>query len=405
MQELEWINAQHSHMISLVERWANINTGSDNFEGITNFRKEIQSDFTVLGGEAEVIPLPSRKTINLQGASIESPVPAALRLMKRREAPIQLFFGGHMDTVFTLSSPFQKTSRLSNNTLRGPGVTDMKGGLAILLKGLEAFERSRFASSIGWEIVLNPDEEVGSVSSDHLFVEGAKRNDLGIIFEPAFSDGAFVHERKGSANYTIITRGRASHVGRDFHQGKNAIFAMSEIIKKLEALNDNPHHTTVNVGYIHGGGPVNIVPDFALCRLNIRMRSMEHLEAVQMKLADIVASCQQREGISATLHKDYSCPPKPFDSKTQSFFESYKLCAAELNIPFKCRESGGVCDGNRLSAAGLATLDSAGAIGGNIHTEEEYLNLDSLTERARLLTLFLIKLATGEIPVAKEKMP
>jgi len=405
MEQLTWINNQHQAMVSLIEKWADINSGSENIQGLNSLLRIMQKDFAILGGEAEVISLPPHKVIDLQGAVAEVPSASALRLMKRRHAPIQIFFGGHIDTVFGPASPFQKTTRLNGNTLRGPGVTDMKGGLAILLKGLEAFERSPLASVIGWEIVLNPDEEIGSVSSGHLFVEGAKRNHLGIIFEPAFSDGAFVNSRKGSANYTVTVRGKASHAGRDFHHGKNAIYALADFIQAVEALNDNPHRTTVNVGYVKGGGPVNIVPDFALCRLNIRVASAEQFASLHSQLDGIVHACQQRDGISISLNMDNACPPKPFDDKTKPLFEAYKLCAEELGIPFTCRESGGVCDGSRLAAAGLPTLDTAGAIGGSIHTEEEYLNLDSLTERARLLTLFLIKLATGDVSITRKDIP
>lgn len=401
---LEWILSQHQTMIALVEKWANINTGSDNILGINALRQVLEQDFAILGGQAEVLSLPPRQTIDTQGTVIKTPAATALRIRKRREAPIQIFFGGHMDTVFSPSSPFQHTSRLDESTLRGPGVTDLKGGLAILLKGLEAFERSPYASQIGWEIVLNPDEEIGSPSSDHLFIEGAKRNHLGILVEPAYPDGAFVSARKGSANFTITAKGRASHAGRDFHTGKSAIYAIADAIQQAEDLNDNAHQITVNVGFVQGGGPVNIVPDFALCRLNVRTATQEQFALIRNKLQKIVSSCQERDGIQTTLIEQYTCPPKPFDPQTQSLFKAYETCAHELKIPFITRESGGVCDGNRLAAQGLPTLDTAGAIGGNIHTEEEYLNLNSLTERARLLMLFLIRLAVGDLKILKEKI-
>lgn len=396
-QALEWIVSQHSIMIALLEKWANMNTGSDNISGINAFRQVIEKDFAILGGTAEVLPLPPRHLINSQGVTVDVSAAAALRITKRREAPIQIFLGGHMDTVFSPSSPFQHTSRLNENTLQGPGVADMKGGLVILLKGLEAFERSPFASQIGWEILLNPDEEIGSLSSDHLFIEGAQRNHLGLIFEPAYSDGAFVSARKGSANFVITAKGQASHAGRDFHAGKSAIYALADAIQQIENLNDNTHKTTVNVGFIQGGGPVNIVPDFALCRLNVRLSSQERFSFIRHELESIIASCQKRDGIEMALIEQYSCPPKPFNEETQVLFKAYQTCAVELNIPFHLRESGGVCDGNRLAAQGLPTLDTAGAIGGNIHTEMEYVNLNSLTERAQLLTLFLIRLATRHV--------
>lgn len=393
---LAWIKSEHLNMVSLVEKWANINSGSNNIEGLCALCQILQEDFSILGGFAEVIPLPPRKQLSPQGFFTEVPAAPALRITKRPEAPVQIFFGGHMDTVFSPSSPFQQTTRVDANTLKGPGVADLKGGLAILLKGLEAFEKFPDAASIGWEIVLNPDEEIGSPSSDNLFIEGAKRNDFGIIFEPSYPDGAFVHKRKGSSNFAVIAKGYASHAGRDFHRGKSAIYAIADFITQIESLNDNFQGITVNVGEIRGGGPVNIVPDFALCRFNVRMTTSEQLSFIQNQLQKIIDLCHKRDGITLTLIQEYVCPPKQFDAKTEAFFKAYQGCAMELGLPFQLRESGGVCDGNRLASAGLPTLDTAGAVGGNMHTVEEYINLNSLVERAQLLALFLMKLSQGK---------
>jgi glutamate carboxypeptidase len=97
------------------------------------------------------------------------------------------------------------------------------------------------------------------------------------------------------------------------------------------------------------------------------------------------------------INEDQLRMPKPFDPKTQKVFEDIRACGQMLGIKTQWREGGGVCDGNNLSAAGLPTIDSIGVIGGNIHTSEEYILIDSLYERARLVTLYLIRLAIGDI--------
>ncbi len=402
-KNLQWIETQYEAMISLVEKWANINSNSDNLTGLATMLSTLKEDFNFLQGDSSVISLGPRYIIGKQSQGIKKPVGQVLSIRKRPKAPVQIFLGGHMDTVYSVSSPFQQTSRLNQNTLRGPGVTDMKGGLAIMLKSLETLERSPYASRVGWEIFINSDEEIGSPSSCHLLQQAAKKYHIGLIFEPSFADGSFVSGRKGSATYTIVARGKAAHAGRDFSAGRNAIDAIAYIIRELEEL-DRHQDTTINVGYIEGGGPVNIVPDLAICRLNIRAVSIEEMEVTQARMNQVIDQCRQRDGIQVEIIEEYSRPPKPFDVKTQALFQQYQSCAEQLGIPFHTRESGGVCDGNILSAAGLPTLDSVGAVGGGIHTEEEYLFLPSLVERTQLAAFFLLMLAT-RAPISAKEAP
>jgi glutamate carboxypeptidase len=394
---LKWIDSQESILFNLVDKWANINSGSDNLAGLAQMLSTLQDDFAVLKGKPLIYSLPARKVIGKQGQAHEVPLGQALSFRKRPQAPIQVFLGGHMDTVFSISHPFQKTERLDQDTLRGPGVADLKGGLAILLKAMEAFEKSSYADQIGWEIFFNPDEEIGSIGSAPLFKEAAKHYHVGLIFEPSFADGAFVSKRKGSANLTVIAKGKAAHAGRDFHVGRSSIYAIAHLIREIETLNQNTEGTTLNVGQIEGGGPVNIVPDLAICRINIRAKTADSMFQMYQRIHQIIEICKQREGIQLDLIEDYFRLPKPYDPSTQDLFEKLKACADQLDLPFLLRESGGVCDGNILAEGGLPTLDSVGAIGGKIHTDEEYVSLPSLTQRAKLICLFLLKLASYEI--------
>lgn len=403
LDELKWIDDEKNMMISLVEKWANINSHSENPEGLNKMIQTLHSDFSSLQpDELTLLPLPPRSIIGSKGIRIEIPSGKALLLKKRSKSPFQAFLGGHMDTVYPTTSLFQNCKYLDSNILRGPGVTDMKGGLVILLKTLEAFERSQWASKVGWEVIINPDEEVGSVSSKQLFVAAAKRNQIGLIFEPSFTDGAFVSERKGSANFTFIVQGKSAHAGRDFHNGKSAIYAIAHLIYEIEKLHEQFPNVSMNIGQIEGGQALNIVPELAICKLNIRGHSVKELSQTKEQLNQIVKKIHQRDGIQVTLIEDRSAPPKLLDEKTKKLFSHLKKCTDMLKLPFLLRESGGVCDGNTLSYAGLPTLDSLGGIGGKIHTDEEYLVLSSLVERAKLTTLFLIFLAKGEILPPKE---
>ena len=155
---------------------------------------------------------------------------------------------------------------------RGPGVIDAKGGLVVLLTAIDAVERSDLAGNLGWELFLNTDEEIGSPGSAAFFAEAAKRNHLALLFEPAMPDGALVSERKGSGNFSLVVRGRAAHAGRDFSAGRNAIVAAADFAVAVHRLNGTIPEVTLNVARIDGGGPANVVPDLAVCRLNAGSR-------------------------------------------------------------------------------------------------------------------------------------
>jgi glutamate carboxypeptidase len=271
----------------------------------------------------------------------------------------------------------------------------MKGGLAILLTTLEALERSPYAQKIGWEVLLTPDEEIGSPCSAKLYESAATRHQCALIFEPGFPDGAFVSERKGSATFSVAVHGKAAHVGRDFAHGRSAVLAIARLIQKLDAL-QREEDLIFNIADLQGSGPVNIVPPLASCKVNFRSSNAARLLEVGELLKQFALESQE-DGITIEVMKDSFRAPKPFDEGTGKLFEAYAQCASQLQMPFQTRATGGVCDGNILAGAGLPTLDTAGAVGGALHTQEEYLICSSLVERAKLATLFLMMLGNGEI--------
>lgn len=391
------IDNQFESMVDLLEKWVCINSWSKNLPGLARMIKTLDEDFSVLQGDIITwISLPPQITIDANGKKVESPLGQALSIRKRPLAPIQVLLAGHMDTVYPPTSPFQSAKKTDPQTLSGPGVADMKGGLVIMLKALETFENLPNIENVGWEVLITPDEEIGSTGSYQIYQEAAKRNRFGLIFEPSFPDGSFASHRKGSSNLTIVARGRSSHAGRDFHMGSSAIYALSSALTKIEQLINFEKGITVNIGKIEGGGPVNIVPELAIGRLNLRAQTRQLMDETKNEIQNILASEELREGIQMELIENYCRLPKLFDTHTIELFNMIKICSESLNLPFSLKESGGVCDGNILSKEGLPTIDSLGAIGGKIHTEEEYAVLPSLVERAKLTALFLLKLAQGE---------
>jgi glutamate carboxypeptidase len=398
---IKWTETQEEALLSRTKRWAAVNTFSANLQGLALLSKSLAEEFSILGGESALLDLPSPQRLQPDGALREIPLGKALAIRKRPHAPVRILLGGHYDTVFSPADPFQKAEETSQATLKGPGVADMKGGLSILLTALEAVERSPAAERLGWEILITPDEEIGSPGSQPLYRRAAADKQAALLFEPSFPDGAFASERQGSANYTVQAWGKAAHVGRAFSEGKSAVFALAHFLYLLEGL-QKEWGVAVNAADIEGKGPVNIVPSFASCKVNLRSPEAAALDEAAHRMKQLAAATG-REGIRIEIVEESFRPPKPFDDRTRSLFEAYGSCARTLNIPFSSRPTGGVCDGNVLGNAGLPTLDTAGAVGGSLHTADEYLVISSLVERSKLAALFLLKLAAGEIRLGENE--
>ncbi|HEX7008950.1 MAG TPA: hydrolase [Phycisphaeraceae bacterium] len=394
---LSWIDDQHPRMVELVRAWASINTGSLNVFGLRRLSEQVLQTAQRLGGEVQQVPLPAYEVIDDAGQTQRYPLAEALVIRKRPAAPIQVLLAIHLDTVYGPEHPFQRVEQPSPDILHGPGVADAKGGLVVLLTALEALERSEDAERIGWELILNPDEELSSPGSAALLTQAAKRHHVGLVFEPALPDGKLVSQRKGSVNYTLVVRGRAAHAGRDPEHGRNAIHAMAKLISRLDALRQQMPEVVVNVGRIAGGGPVNVVPDLAVARLNIRAQQMQQIRAIEDRLRRWMHELNQEEGFSAELREQPSVPPKLMDEPMRALLEQVRACGQELGLSIDWRPSGGICDGNRLAAAGLPTLDTLGPCGGEIHSEQEYLLLPSLTQRVKLAAMLMMKYAAGEL--------
>lgn len=394
---LGWIDDRYEEMVTLLIRWADTNSGSRNPAGLEEMRALIEGKLSELECLIETIDLPPQETMQLRGERVLRPLGKAIRATRTLPGKPRVFLCIHMDTVYSRDHPFRKCAGLDENRLQGPGVADAKGGLVVMLTALQALERSPWAEGLSWEVLITPDEEVGSPGSAPLLLEAAQRNDFGLVFEPSLPDGSLVGPRKGSGNFTALFRGKTAHAGRSPELGRNAINAMAGFIVRLNELTGGGGDVTINVGKVHGGGPVNIVPDLAACTFNVRVTQPNAQTAFEESLRKLCHETNQIDGISMELHGTFSRPPKPLEGKTLELMEHVLQCARDLGLSLRWQPSGGASEGNNLHAAGLPTVDSLGVRGGNLHSSAEYAQLDSLVERARLATLVLMKIAAGEI--------
>lgn len=376
-------------MRDLLLSWANINSGSGNLAGLACMRAALAAEFGQLAG------------VEVEHVALATTEAKALRIRLRPGAPVQLVLSGHYDTVYDVGHPFQHCTLLDANTLRGPGVSDMKGGLVVMLAALREFECSPHAAQLGFEIILTPDEETGSAASRPLLEATAatKRHAFALIFEPARANGDLVKSRKGTGIFTVTVHGRAAHAGRDPGAGRNAILALADLLPQVDALGRELPGVMINVGAIRGGGTVNIVPDFSSADINVRVTRAGDDAIFLRRLGEILAPLNARDGYRAEVSGRFNRGPKIETPFEETLFAAWQQCGREVGANFSWQHVGGGSDGNLLSAAGLPNLDGLGVVGDHLHSAGEFMHLPSLTERARIAARFLAKLAAGEISI------
>ena len=387
--------AMAADMLRQVEAWSSINSGSRNLNGLEAMIGEMAGAFSSLPGEMRFEEASPVEAIDTAGKPYQVPHGRNLHLIVRPMAPVQLLFTGHMDTVFGTDHPFQSLTWLEpGKVLNGPGVADMKGGIAIMLAALEAIEDTPMAGRIGYEIVLNSDEEVGSLGSADLIARAARGKRAALTYEPAANaDGTLAGARPGSGNFAFTIKGKSAHAGRNPEDGRNTIVAAADLALRLKAGMDSS--LSVNPSKIDGGSPTNVVPDLAILRVNMRPRTLEDQARGQALIDGTVAAVAAEHDVQIHAHGHFARPPKPMTPELEQLFGVVKKAGADLGQPIGWQSTGGVCDGNNIAACGVPVIDTMGVRGGLIHSMEEYLIVDSLAERAALSALTILRLAEG----------
>jgi glutamate carboxypeptidase len=376
---MENFDYRTTKMLALLKQLIEIESPSHDKVAVDRVGALVAGVCNRLGGQIKVHP--QSETGNLIEARFANPRSSS----PLDDKSIGILLLAHMDTVFPLGTLEKMPYHEKDGRVFGPGVADMKGGIAVALTALaELLDSGNFVQPV--TALFTSDEEIGSGTSRVLIEKLATNSSLVLVLEPGMEDGSIKTWRKGVGEFTVKVRGRAAHAGGDHEKGCNAIEEIAHQVLVIQKLTAYDNGTTLNVGMIRGGIASNVVPDEA--SIEIDMRVMQPGEAERISAA-MLALKPALLGTTIEVIGGLNRPPMPFDENIHTTFEKAKAIAAHLNIVLKASGTGGASDANFIAPLGIPVLDGLGPAGGEYHSEREFIFKDSLSERVILLTSIL----------------
>lgn len=353
----------------------NMDSGSSYFAGIRQVADFFQNKYRAMGLDVKL--LDSGKA----GCCLEA--------RNFTGEDIELLLVGHMDTVFPEGTASGRPFKTDGQNAYGPGVADMKSGALLISYVVEALMEE--CPGLHICIAHNGDEETGSVYSKDWLQELARKSRYCMVFEPGRPGGTFVSKRKGSAEYRVSFHGIAVHAGVEPEKGANAIVEMAHWICELAGLSDYRIGTSVNAGVVKGGTASNVVAEKAVCLFDIRFESMDELWKIKNRM-DELAQNALVEKVTVEVEELSCCAPMLETPQSEKMKDILKDVSEELHMEIDFVGTGGSSDANNISEVGTPVLDGCGPCGANLHSEREYLILDSIQKRYELLVTTILRL-------------
>ncbi|MBM7572313.1 M20 family metallopeptidase [Aquibacillus albus] len=297
-----------------------------------------------------------------------------------------------MDTVFSKGTTKQRPFTIVGDRAYGPGVIDMKASLVSVYYAIRCLINDGKAGFKNVHILLNSDEEIGSISSKSLIEETSIGKKYALVMEPARKNGSLVSARRGNGKYTLNVQGKAAHSGIEPEKGRSAIEELAHKIIQLHGLSDPENGINVNVGLIEGGSSINTVSDHAVAKIDIRISKMEQAESLEEKMEEICSSTDVR-GTRSLIKGKIIRPPMKKNKQTERLLKKIKEIGQDIGLEISDTATGGGSDASFTSALGIATIDGLGPVGGNAHSENEYLDIPSFVTRTELLAHIIQRLS------------
>ena len=293
----------------------------------------------------------------------------------------------HMDTVWPTGTIQQRPFRMDAGLAYGPGILDMKAGIAIALHALETLKFHNVPPQQRVRIIVNSDEEVGSTTSRQLIEDEARNSAQVYCLEPgAGREGALKTGRKGVGMFQVKVTGRAAHAGNEPEKGISAVEEMAHQILRLHSLANLAVGTTVNVGVVQGGAVRNQVAAFAEAMVDLRVTNMQEAERVE---SEILSSTPVLPGASVEVTGGLNRPPMERTESTVLLVDSVRRLADPLGIVISEAQVGGGSDAQFAAAVGVPVLDGLGGVGEGPHADHEYIVVAELPRRVALLASIL----------------
>lgn len=362
---------------SQLEQLVNIESCSDDPEGLNQVAAFFTKGFRELGWTVEEHNL--------------APHSGTCVICTNRKAEhYDVLLIGHLDTVFPRGTglPYRK----EGDRCHGAGVADMKHG-SLLMYHLMKELPAEINEKLNIVVVFNPDEEIGSRYSKDCYLPYAAKSDLCLVYEARSAKGGVCIERKGAVHYTLKFKGIPGHCGFVFKNGaKSAISEMARWIVALDSLQSRERNTSVNVGLASGGSKPNVVPEHAEMTVDIRFSDPTEADRVEEAVQALLLQAQER-GIGVEIAEKRCKLPLVPDEKSRAYFDHLMTIGKNAGLEFVYEARGGLSDANLIAQCGPICIDGMGPIGGNGHSPNEYMLMDSVVPAFDLSMLIFKDLA------------
>jgi len=368
---LRYFESRQDEMVKTIRELVEIESPSDDKAAVDRIAQFLTAKFEALGGQTQF----HRSTESGDSLQVDFPAPNS------GHRPVLLL--GHYDTVYPLGTLANMPCKIENGRLHGPGVFDMKSGIALMLYAIEALQNWHGALPRPVTAFLVSDEEVGSYSSRKITEALAKKSAGVLVLEPAAGlRGAVKTARKGVGEYTLRVRGVAAHAGLDPGKGHSAILELARQLQVIAKLNDLRHGISVNPGVIAGGTRTNVVAADASARIDVRIKSARQASGVDRKMRALKPSDKHcKLEITGGINR----LPMERNAGVIALYRKAQEIADGINWKLEEAAVGGGSDGNFTAGIGVPTLDGLGGVGEGAHAVHEYIVVSELPRRALLL--------------------
>ena len=364
-----------------LEYLVNIDSGSEDSEGVSKVADFFAEKFNEIGW-------------NVHEYEFDGKCGKCVICTNREAEHYDLLMIGHLDTVFPKGTCNERPFKIEGSRAYGPGVADMKHGSLLMYYLLKELPRE-VTEKLNIVAVFNPDEEIGSIYSKHVYADYAKKADYGFVYEASGNEGGCCAERKGMLKYTVDFIGKDGHCGYMFENGaKSAIHEMGKWIVKFSEMVSREKNTTVNIGMANGGVKSNVVAPTANMIMDVRFSDNSEIDRFDSAIEEMTAEATER-GITVKIERN-SKNALVYTEEVDRYIKHVEKITKENGIAFKHRARGGLSDANILAQHGVLCLDGMGPVGDDDHSPNEYMEIDSVIPYYNLSMLLIKDLAENK---------